>query len=66
MAELKATHWIVLGLVVGGVATQLSNVHDGWSEVWTPRFVAGMLMQVSSAIVALFTNKPGVRRIVRR
>ncbi len=59
MVKLETKHWAVIALLVGGVATQLASTQHGWADVLTPGFVAGLLMQVASAITAIFVGAPG-------
>ena len=56
---MQPKHWAVIALLIGGVATQLASTQHGWADTLTPGFVAGLLMQVASAISALFVGAPG-------
>jgi hypothetical protein len=55
---MSATNWVVVGLFLGGLGTQLASVQD-WHAIMTPGWVAGLLLSLSSTIVAFFSQKPG-------
>lgn len=57
---MTSKHWAAIGLFLAGAAATMSSLHS-WSEATSPAFVAGLLAQAGSAIVALFADKPGSR-----
>jgi hypothetical protein len=57
--KFEPKHWLVIALMVGGFATQLSGIKTGWYEVLTPPFVAGLLANVAATITAIFIGAPG-------
>lgn len=57
--KLEGKHWMIIALLIGGVATELGTAQHGWADVLTPGFVAGLLMLVASAITAIFVGAPG-------
>lgn len=57
--KLEAKHWAVIAGLITGCATQLLSAQHGWSDIATPGFVAGLLIQVASAITAIFVGAPG-------
>jgi hypothetical protein len=46
---------VVIGMLVIGTGFQLDSV-EHWHEILSTKFVAGWLIQVGGAIVALFTR----------
>ncbi len=57
--QLEPKHWLLIAGMISGLATQLLTAQHGWSDVLTPGFVAGLLIQTASAITALFVGAPG-------
>ena len=55
---MTGKHYAAIGLFLAGLAATLSSLHV-WSEATSPAFVAGVLAQAGSAIVALYSDKPG-------
>lgn len=56
---LEPKHWAVIAGLITGVATQLLTAQHGWADIVTPGFFAGLLIQIASAITALFVGAPG-------
>lgn len=57
--RLETKHYAVIAGLLTGCATQLLSAQHGWSDIATPGFVAGLLIQVASAITAIFVGAPG-------
>lgn len=57
MKSMKAVHWVALAMFLGGLATQLSAMHS-WSEIRSPQSIAGVLLNVSGTLIAMFSEKP--------
>lgn len=57
--KLEPKHWAVMAGLLTGLATQLLSAQHGWSDLATPGFVAGLLIQLASAITAIFVGAPG-------
>lgn len=57
--KLEGKHWMIISLLVGGIAVQLGTAQHGWADVLTTGFVSGLLLQVASTIAALGVDKPG-------
>jgi hypothetical protein len=51
-------HWIAVGLFLTGVASLVAGV-DGWQECIEPSFVAGVILNAGSVIVAAASDKLG-------
>lgn len=45
---------IGLALFISGLATQLSGIESGWVNILTPKFVSGMLIQLSGFILSVW------------
>ena len=56
---MEPKHWAILAGILTGVATQLLTVQHGWQDIATPGFVAGLMIQIASAITAIFVGAPG-------
>ena len=63
--KLEPKHWIIISIMIGGIAAQLTTVKD-WSSVLQPGFIGGMLATMASTITALFTGKPGADAELQR
>lgn len=57
--HLEPKHYAVIAGLMTGFATQLLTAQHGWADVASPGFVAGMLIQLASAITAIFVGAPG-------
>lgn len=57
--KLEGKHYAVIAALLTGVATQLLTAQHGWSDLASPGFVAGLLIQIASAITAIFVGAPG-------
>lgn len=64
--KLEPKHYLVIAGILTGVATQLVTAQHGWSDVATPGFVAGLLIQIASAITAIFVGAPGATDALTR
>jgi len=53
---MNGTHWLALGLVFSGLATQAAGVHD-WAEVFSPKFIFGSMGVVGGVLVGLFSKQ---------
>lgn len=56
---MSAANWITIGLFLGGLSAQLGGIKS-WDEALTPLFISGLLLTISSNLVAFFSHKPGV------
>ncbi len=63
--RLEQKHYVIIAMLIGGIAAQLSTVKD-WSSVLQPGFIGGMLATMASTITALFTGKPGAEAELAR
>lgn len=57
--KLEGKHYAVIAALLTGVATQLLTAQHGWADLASPGFVAGLLIQIASAITAIFVGAPG-------
>ncbi len=57
--KLEPKHYAILAGLITGLATQLVTAQHGWADVLTPGCVAGMLIQLASAMTAIFVGAPG-------
>ncbi len=57
MKDLSAAHWTAVAMFLGGLAAQIGAMHS-WGEVYSPAFISGVLLNVSSVLLAMFSNKP--------
>jgi len=64
--KLEPKHWLILAGLMTGFATQLLTAQNGWSDLASPGFVAGMLIQMASAITAIFVGAPGATAALNR
>lgn len=64
--KLETKHWLVIAGLMTGFATQLLTAQHGWADIASPGFVAGMLIQLSSAITAIFVGAPGATAALER
>lgn len=55
---MKPQHYAVLGSALAALAIQIGGLHQ-WGEATTPTFVSGAILQIATAVVAIFTPKPG-------
>lgn len=54
--KMSAVHWIALGMFLSGLATQMSSL-PSWSAATNPVFIAGVIMNLGSVIVAAASGK---------
>lgn len=57
--NLEPKHWAVIAAMMTGVGTQLLTASHGWTDIATPGFAAGLLIQIAAAITAIFVGAPG-------
>jgi hypothetical protein len=57
--KLEGKHYALIAAFLAGVGTQLATAQHGWSDVLTTGFVAGLLIQISTLITAIFVGAPG-------
>lgn len=50
-------HWLLLTGIIGGLGTAIIALPD-WSALATPPVIGGLLVSLSSAIGAVFVQKP--------
>lgn len=55
---MTSGHWLAVGLFLTGLATQVQSLH-AWSEVWSPAFVSGAVLNLGSVIVAAASKQVG-------
>lgn len=55
---MTAAHWLALGLFISGLATQVQGLHS-WSEVSSPAFVSGAMLNLGGIIVSMFSKQIG-------
>lgn len=65
-ARLERKHWLVIAALLTGLATQLSALEHGWIEAATPRFIGGLLLQVVTAVTAIYVGAPRRGKFTRR
>ena len=56
--NLQGKHFALLGACIVAIGMQLAGVKHGWTDVLTPTFVGGVLLQVATAVAAVFTEAP--------
>ncbi len=66
MKQMEPKHWAVVAGLLTGVATQLLTVQRGWTDIASPGFVAGLLIQVATVISAIFVGAPGASAALDR
>lgn len=57
--ELTKGHKIAIATFIGGLGTQLATAKNGWQDVVTPGFVAGLMITFSSVVIAAMSDKLG-------
>lgn len=57
--RLEPKHYLILAGLLTGLALQLGTAQHGWSDVLTPGFLGGVVMQLASALTAIFVGAPG-------
>ena len=55
---MSAGHWLAIGLVLSGIATQIQGLHS-WGEVTSPAFVSGLILNIGGVITSMFTRQLG-------
>lgn len=51
-------HWLAIGLLLTGFATQIQGLHT-WTEMLTPAFLSGMLLNIGGVITAMVSPQIG-------
>ena len=64
---MNAKFAIGIAMFLSGVAAQIGGIQGGWTEVFTPIFVSGFIVQLSGFILSVWggvqyqPNRNGVR-----
>lgn len=54
--KITPLHWLAFGMFLTGLAAQISSL-SSWSDLSSPVFIAGLLMNAGSIIVAAASGK---------
>lgn len=57
MQSLRPAHYVAFGMFLTGLAAQMNGVH-AWSEVYSPSFVSGVVLNAGGLLITLFSDKP--------
>lgn len=59
MRGLEPKHYMLLSGFIGALAIQIGGLQHGWHDAVSPAFVAGLLLQISTMLGALYAGAPG-------
>lgn len=59
MRGLEPKHYLLLSGFLGALAIQIGGLQHGWHDAVSPSFVAGLLLQISTMLAALYAGAPG-------
>lgn len=58
MPTFAPKHYALTGALLVAIGMQLAGAAHGWQDVLTPGFLGGLIVQVGTTIVAIFTDAP--------
>ena len=56
--QMEPKHWAILGGFIIALGMQLQGVQHGWTDVVSPVFIGGVLVQAGTVIAALLVGSP--------
>lgn len=58
MGKLETKHFAVIAAMLVGIGTQLAGAQHGWTDVMSPAFIGGMIVQMGTTVAAIFVGAP--------
>lgn len=58
MRSWSTKHWLVLAGMLVSLGAQLGGVEHGWTDVFTPGFIGGVIGMIGTTLAALFMDAP--------